>query len=110
MGWNWAHLNDLLLDKTRNRLDAVILCEENELKDSVGWGDELTGSFFVSLAYDMVIGLLDRVEAAKWNNIWKLKVPNRICSFLWLVRHGKILTNSNKKRRGISDEDMCWFC
>lgn len=50
------------------------------------------------------------VEAAKWNKIWKLKTPNRIKTFIWLVRHGKILTNNCRRSRGLTDDDRCWNC
>ena len=42
-----------------------------------------------------------------WRHIWKIKVPERIRHFLWLVCHDKILTNANRCRRNISDIADC---
>lgn len=89
---------------------AIILHEDSEVDDYTGWNEEASGEFSISSAYDIVVNVEEPIEAAKWNSIWKLKVPNRIRTFLWLVRHGRILTNSNRVKRGVLDCDKCWCC
>ena len=37
-----------------------------------------------------------------WTVIWKLKVPQKIRTFLWLTQHGKLMTNHERFHRGMS--------
>lgn len=79
------------------------------MDDTIGWSKEASGSFSVGSAY-IASGEEGLTEAAKWNSIWKLKVPNRVCTFIWLVKHNRIMTNENRAKRGITKSDSCWFC
>lgn len=42
-----------------------------------------------------------------WKLIWKLKISSRINAFLWLVKHGRIMTNAEICRRGLDTDDTC---
>lgn len=44
----------------------------------------------------------------KW--IWKLKIPPKIKTFLWLCSHGKIPIHQYLYSLGISSEPYCAFC
>ncbi|XP_019167626.1 PREDICTED: uncharacterized protein LOC109163328 [Ipomoea nil] len=102
-----AELADLELGRT---VATFIIFDEPEANDSIGWSKDISGIFTISSAYDIATGASSLTEAAKWNSIWKLKVPNRIRSFLWLVAHGRIMTNSNRVKRGLTTCDKCWAC
>lgn len=54
--------------------------------------------------------VLDPQNDCNWKHLWKLKVPNRICFFLWLLRKNKLLTNRACVSRGINQDDKCKFC
>lgn len=99
-GWDWSKLIAFLLADVLNELAATIIHEEQNAKDSLGWRNEVFGNFTVSSAYDIADGFSTPIDAAKWNAIWKLKLPNRIKTFQWLVRHGKIMTNANLTELG----------
>jgi hypothetical protein len=45
----------------------------------------------------------------EWLRIWKLKVPERIRSFIWLVRHDRLITNYRKSKMHIV-EPWCTHC
>lgn len=45
----------------------------------------------------------------KWMKIWKLNVSLRVRSFVWMLKHNKLLTNFNKGRRGLGSA-MCSLC
>lgn len=49
-------------------------------------------------------------EDINWENLWKLKGPGRFQSCLWLARHNKLLTNSEKKRRHMHMSGLCDVC
>lgn len=50
------------------------------------------------------------VQDRGWSNIWRLKVPNKILDFLWLVRHEKLACNAGRKRRHLTSEEHCFMC
>ncbi|KAF7800755.1 Ribonuclease H protein [Senna tora] len=45
-----------------------------------------------------------------WSKIWKWPVHERIRSFIWLITHGKILTNSHRRHRNLTDNATCPRC
>lgn len=45
---------------------------------------------------------LDHANATHdWKIIWWLKVPEVINTFVWLLKHGRLLTNQSKSQRGL---------
>lgn len=44
-----------------------------------------------------------------WKVIWHLKVPERVKSFVWLMKHDRLLTNLNKSKRGLGTA-ACSLC
>lgn len=42
--------------------------------------------------------------------IWKIKVPNKIIGFLWLVRHGHVLCNVERSKSGLTINTDCPRC
>lgn len=96
--------------ETEEKLAAKIILDEPDSKDIIGWKDEASGNFSINSAYNIAIGISESTEAAKLNNIWKLRVPNCIRSFLWLVRHGRLMTNRYRQRVGLTANDKCWLC
>lgn len=113
IGWDWNRLQHLLLANTLDKLAGIIIVEDREAEDTIGWRNANSDVFTVNFAYDIASSISETIdhtgsiEVAKRNAIWKLKIPSRIKTFLWLVRHEKITTNSMRVRRGITDCDKC---
>jgi hypothetical protein len=42
-------------------------------------------------------------------NIWRLRVPERVKTFVWLLHHDRLLTNFNKSKMGLGSS-MCNIC
>lgn len=80
--------------------------------DRVIWKFSDHGNLTVASAYAGIVfpDLPLSERDLHWGTIWKGKGPNRWCTFLWLVRHGRLLTNLEKVRRHISDDDSCPNC
>ncbi|CAA7019726.1 unnamed protein product [Microthlaspi erraticum] len=45
-----------------------------------------------------------------FERVWRVAAPERVCLFLWLVSHQVIMTNVERKRRHLSDSDVCSVC
>ncbi|KAL5773797.1 hypothetical protein ACOSQ2_013721 [Xanthoceras sorbifolium] len=60
--------------------------------DSFIWGLGKDGRFSIKTAYEAKIMGQD-LEDWEGKFIWKLQLPPKIFNFLWLIFHGKLLTN-----------------
>lgn len=109
-GWDWGTLSPLLPELILDKLAAYSLINDPNATDITGWRKETSGRFSVCSTYDIDVGDDDQVEPSTWNSIWKLKVPNRVRTFIWLAKHNRLMTNENRVRRGLTDSDKCWFC
>ncbi|XP_031095268.1 uncharacterized protein LOC115999567 [Ipomoea triloba] len=109
-GWNWEELQDVLPEASRNELAATIIIDDAEAQDSIVWRHGTSEVFSVSSAYDLASNYSTTFEAAKWNAVWKLKVPKRTKIFIWLAHHERIMTNSLRARRGMTENTNCWLC
>lgn len=75
--------------------------ENDSLEDSSCWRGTSQGHFIVQSAYDMINKSNIHEPEYIWKNIWRLKVPNRICAFLWLLSHKKIMSNDTRVKRTV---------
>ncbi|XP_031105595.1 uncharacterized protein LOC116010359 [Ipomoea triloba] len=109
-GWDWEELQDYLPETSLNELAAIIIDDNTEIADSFGWKYGTSEVFSVCAAYDLATNHSTTMETAKWNAIWSLKLPNRIKLFLWLTRHERIMTNSLRATKGMTEDTNCWLC
>jgi ribonuclease HI len=65
--------------------------------------------FSVAAIYNKLCGFNRENASTTWDKIWKLQVPERVRSFIWLAKHDRLLTNLRRKKMGLS-HDMCLFC
>ncbi|KAF7842236.1 hypothetical protein G2W53_004534 [Senna tora] len=42
--------------------------------------------------------------------VWRCLVPERVCTFIWLMAHGKVLTNSHRMHRNMTMDATCPRC
>lgn len=54
-GWDWNKLNYILPADQLDKLAAVIIDEDMNTEDTLGWGFEASGKFSVSFAYSIII-------------------------------------------------------
>nr|GMD52553.1 reverse transcriptase [Ipomoea batatas] len=55
----------------------------------------------------IVGGATNLITTRSLINIWKLKIPSRIHTFLWLARHDFLMTNENRMKRGFTNYSRC---
>jgi hypothetical protein len=77
-----------------------------EERDVFVWVLHVSGSFSVKFMYAALINNGVRVS----QDIWQIKVPMKIKSFLWYLKKGVILTKDNLARRNWNDDRKCCFC
>lgn len=63
--------------------------------------------FSFSSAYVLGAGDGDVGIWVVWRQIWRLKIQQRVKSFLWVLDHDKLLTNYERWRRRIADNSDC---
>lgn len=68
------------------------------------------GNFTVKSAYESLVADELVFEDLNWKLIWDNSLPPRIKNFLWLVRRGRLLTNGERARRGMSADAGCVLC
>ncbi|XP_019161388.1 PREDICTED: uncharacterized protein LOC109158023 [Ipomoea nil] len=69
-----------------------------------------TGRCSISSAYNIAIKDTDHVTTDNWKEIWRIKVPNKICRFIWMAKHKWLMTNIERKRRGFTIDARCPNC
>ncbi|XP_031124258.1 uncharacterized protein LOC116026974 [Ipomoea triloba] len=109
-GWMWERVQDILPMDIMKRMASIMLVDEDCESDSCAWALEDDGRFSVRSAYAVISDSDQEVNLSNWKRIWELKVPNKICFFIWLLLHGKILTNAERRRRHLTTNDWCVCC
>lgn len=60
--------------------------------------DNSMGRFSIADMYHAVCKFSRVEEDNAWSKIWKLKDPKTVRAFVWLIKHGRLLTNVRKNR------------
>lgn len=72
------------------------------MEDTLFWANSNRGNFSVSSAFLTVAGDRRGGEELSW--VWNLKCIERVKIFTWLLAKGKLLTNKERRKRGMSDD------
>ncbi|CAN1134502.1 Putative ribonuclease H protein At1g65750 [Linum perenne] len=79
-------------------------------EDIIAWGLEANGCFSVKSAYLLLKDIEPNAYESPWRKVWSWEGPAKIRQFLWLVTHGKIMTNEERRRRHIAADAICPEC
>lgn len=77
--------------------------------DTIGWRGTSTHQFIVKSAYNLLVRDQSTVDG-DWKMLWEWRGPHRIQTFMWLVAHGRILTNYRRSRWGTGVSATCPCC
>ncbi|KAK8572775.1 hypothetical protein V6N12_028818 [Hibiscus sabdariffa] len=91
------------------RLRAVKL-PSGYFLDTIGWGSDVRRIFTVTSAYSMLANDAQEGESHLRNIIAKYRGLPRIRMLLWLILKGRILTNSERFRRHMTNNPCCGVC
>lgn len=104
-GWDWQRIGDSLSHTNLMKLASTSLRSDREEGDQLGWLKS-NGVFSVRAAYEFFTDLKKEEIWPGWKRIWKLKIQQRIKTFLWLLAHDLILTNHCRWRRKLVDNPL----
>lgn len=108
--WDWTKIDIAIHPNKRSEIAAKVILNDAEKTDKIGWGHSAENIFSTKSAYDLIRQENRNEESNEWHNIWKLRVPNRIRSFIWLVKHDRIMCNAERKKRGFTSDERCIIC
>nr|GMD43908.1 putative RNA-directed DNA polymerase [Ipomoea batatas] len=109
-GWRWDKVHQMLPKEYHAKLAMVHLENRETEADEVYWRAESSGKLSVTSAYNFLSNNESGLQEDKWERIWKLKVPAKIQTFLWLVYHRRIMCNVERLRRGLTSSAKCSKC
>jgi hypothetical protein len=91
--WRLDILSTWLPSNIINKLHAIMPPRMDNHDDQRAWSGTPTGTFSIASAYMMLCRFNDDERHADWQLIWKIKIPERVRCFVWLIRHDRLITN-----------------
>lgn len=109
LGWKWNVIERYLPQEICNQI-ANVQAPTPGITDFPSWMAASDGLFSLKSAYFLLSGGNASLPNPIFSKIWKWQGPARIRATLWKVAHGKLLTNEERKRRGMTNENYCPRC
>ncbi|KAJ1424210.1 Ribonuclease H domain [Sesbania bispinosa] len=100
--WNWNMFSDFISPDGLAALASIKPPDANADSDSIVWKLFSSSDFSLKTAYNHLMGISDINHIADhvFKKIWSWQGPPRISSFIWKLYHGRLLTNSERMKRG----------
>ncbi|CAL1381633.1 unnamed protein product [Linum trigynum] len=116
--WNWEKIKPYLTQHLISLVAGTDPPIADSGEDITTWGMEPDGKFKLRSAYiaaadwigDTELSAEDETPQPHWKRLWKWTGPNRIKHFLWLVFHDRLMTNAERERRKLTNDDTCSLC
>ncbi|CAA7014055.1 unnamed protein product [Microthlaspi erraticum] len=111
-GWRFDHIAPYVPENICLELRAIVLDCDTGAKDRLSWSASADGQFSVKSAFSLLTNdATPRPDMEVFfRRVWKIRVPERVKVFLWLVSHQVIMTNVERKRRHLCDSEVCSVC
>lgn len=103
-------IKSLVPDDNILQLLNVHIARHAGIEDTPVWGLTSNGKFSVKSAYNLIAGEIFKSREEEWDWIWKLKLPFKLIHFIWLVLHGKIMSNKMRFHRNLGGSPTCDRC
>ncbi|KAJ8762621.1 hypothetical protein K2173_008060 [Erythroxylum novogranatense] len=109
-GWIWEYFQHSLPMSSLLQIAAIPTPSNDRGADLPIWRLTSNGNFSIKSAYDLLTKDFTQEEKDIWKVVWKWKGPQRVKTFLWLLSHGKLLTNEAWLRRNLAPSTSCPIC
>ncbi|GLT30109.1 hypothetical protein SLA2020_049290 [Shorea laevis] len=110
--WQLDQIGEFLPAHVLHLIHAVPLSTVGSIEDNIYWHNSTTGEFTVSSAFKLI--QQQKLHAAQseedWLWIWKLCCSEKIKTFVWLLKRGRVLTNSVRFDRHLAPTPTCPRC
>ncbi|KAI8570479.1 hypothetical protein RHMOL_Rhmol01G0037200 [Rhododendron molle] len=95
--------------QTLESINAIHIPVYTQSIDHPTWEGSGNGNFSISAAYEIINKDVPDLTGWKW--FWKLKMPEKFKTFLWIILHNSLPTNLLRNRRGNFklNTDGCWY-
>ncbi|XP_057744587.1 uncharacterized protein LOC130962384 [Arachis stenosperma] len=107
--WDTGKLQELLPEDVVKKIVAISPPSPWKGTDHLAWGLTPDGLFNTKSAYQS-LSEGQHTPNIVFRQVWNWQGPERIRTFLWLVAHNALLTNSERRRRHLTNDDSCPRC
>ncbi|XP_050216415.1 uncharacterized protein LOC126667478 [Mercurialis annua] len=108
--WNWDYISQLVPYSVLLHLAAIKPPAQHEGTDQPYWGLTSSGLFSVKSAYIVQDNDIWEEDNSKWRAVWNWPGAQRVRTMLWLAAKNRLMTNSERGRRHMTDETSCMIC
>jgi len=109
-GWKWDLFSELLPEETLKAIASYTVTVGDENNDEFIWDGSAHGGFSVKSALAIIRNEAPETNEGLWRLIWRLKIPQRMRFFIWLVAHDRLMTNSHRVKRRLATDPNCRIC
>lgn len=106
--WDLYSISHIVSNQTIDAIWNIHLPRYSSSKNCPHWIGSSNGMFSVASAYDFINKEVD--DLTGWSWIWKLKLPQKIKGFIWLLLRDRLPTNQLRAHRGMITENICPRC
>lgn len=81
-------------------------------EDAFIWGRAPAVNYTVKVGYNWLLshGGDQSNDHSHWSWVWRLRLPENIEQFIWIILHGKLPTNQLRHYRHLSGDQSCVRC
>jgi len=109
-GWKWASFEHLLPPEAMQRIASYELFPTANFQDQLFWRGSCSGRFTIKSVLSIIRKEVTLERGNHWLQLWKIKAPQRIKVFAWLLLQDKLMLNSSRLERGLTYNPFCGFC
>lgn len=108
--WLWEKFESFLPMEVNHAIDRLRPMNSSGREDHPRWWCSTDGHLSVKSVYKLLCNRHVSTGNGLWRKIWKLPVPQRYMHFQWLCGRNRLLTNQDRFRRGLLNNDGCNLC
>lgn len=110
-GWAWSKLRRLLPSVICSKINLVKLPSPG-MEDFLCWNLTSDGKFSLNSSYELLQDCSQHVDDRDpfFVKVWAWQGPQRIRVFLWKLAHGRLLSNEERRKRGMCHNATCPRC
>ncbi|RYR04737.1 hypothetical protein Ahy_B06g084517 [Arachis hypogaea] len=105
--WDYERISLTLGDNWLPVIVAIKPPEPSFGEDSLAWLPTSNGQFLMKPAGALFFSNAEEDRSSLFHRIWKLKAPQWLCTFCWLVANEALLTNERRCKRHMTSDDRC---